>query len=113
MAIAILFIIMLLREEPGIGDLIYCYAVGSPAGWFINQVAIVIDYHSNPIEVDQSNFEYRIYLPSFRNFYNISSQEFEKGNAEVLSKVDGTSNSHKVKKIIKKIERLNKKKEEI
>ena len=111
MAIAILFTFMIPREEPGIGDLIYCYAVGSPAGWFINQIAIVVDYHSNPIEIDQSNFEYKIYLPSYRNFYSISSQEFEKGNAEILSKVNGTSDSYKIKKIITKINRLNKKKE--
>jgi hypothetical protein len=103
---------MIPREEPGIGDLIYCYAVGSPAGWFINQIAIVVNYHSSPTELDQSNFEYRIYLPSYRNFYNITSQEFEKGNADILSKVDGTMTSHKTKKIIKKIERLNKKRKD-
>ena len=98
---------MVYEEEPTIGDLIYCHAIGSKYGWYLNQIAIVVGYNSKPTETNLSNFEYKIYLPGFKKFDNIDSREFKKGNAEIIAKANGTIYSRKISDIEELTNRLN------
>ena len=94
---------MQLREEPAVGDLIYCHSIGSKYGWYLNQVAIVVNYASNPTELDPSNFKYNIYLPEFRKYYDVTSKDFENGNTEIISKINGSMSTAKLKDLSQRI----------
>jgi len=101
---------MVYEEEPNIGDLVYCHAIGSKYGWYLNQVAIVVGYISKPTKEDKSNFEYKIYLPSTQYYDNVDSQEFKKGNIEIIAKANGTIYSRKISEIEELTKKLNRSK---
>jgi len=98
---------MMHEEEPNIGDLVYCHAVGSKYGWYLNKLAIVVGYIAKPTEEDHSNFEYKIYLPEFKQFDNIESHEFKKGNVEIIAKANGTIYSRKISEIEELARKIN------
>ena len=71
------------------GDLIFCHAVGSKYGWYLNQIALVTSRKRNPIDLNPANYEFRLYVFSFKDYQTVQSEDFEKGNVEVIAKKDG------------------------
>ena len=60
------------------GDLLYCHAVGNKYGWFLNQLAVVLD-------VNVTKESYRIYLHANGRYLDIQNNDFTTGNVEVIS----------------------------
>ena len=80
---------MVSKSLANIGDLIFCHAIGSKYGWYLNQIAIVVSCVQNPLKEDPSNYEFKLYVFSYRDYQLIQSKDFEKGNVEIISKESG------------------------
>lgn len=73
------------------GDLLFCHAVGSKYGWYLNQLALIIDTQANPIDNNPANYEFKLYLFNHKEYKYIQSKDFDVGNVEVISKKNGSS----------------------
>tara|TARA_Y100001963_G_C6539212_1_gene334733 strand:+ start:140 stop:454 length:315 start_codon:yes stop_codon:yes gene_type:complete len=71
------------------GDLIFCHAIGSKYGWYLNQLGLVVSTRSNPIETNPANYEFELYLFNHNDYQNIQSKDFDIGNVEIISKKNG------------------------
>ena len=90
---------MIVHSEAGDGDLIFCHAVGSNYGWYLNELAIVVNYEQKPKKVNPANYEYKIYLFRYESYHTISSDDFRKNNVEILARADGNNKNIKMPKI--------------
>lgn len=72
------------------GDLIFCHAVGSKYGWYLNQLALVIESGPNPIKDNPANYEFKLYLFNHKDYQQIQSKDFDIGNVEIISKKGGS-----------------------
>ena len=72
------------------GDLIFCHAVGSKYGWYLNQLALVVYSAPNPIDTNPANYEFKLYLFNHSDYQTIQSKDFDIGNVEIISKKNGS-----------------------
>jgi len=71
------------------GDLIFCHAVGSKYGWYLNQLAIVVDSGPEPIKDNPANYMFKLYLFSHDDYQVIQTKDFDIGNVEIISRKNG------------------------
>ena len=86
----LLNIIMNSKSLACTGDLIYCHAVGSKYGWYLNQLALVVHSGPNPIKTNPGNYEFKLYLFNHNDYQIIQSKDFDIGNVEIISKKNGS-----------------------
>ena len=72
-----------------VGDLLFCHTVGNKYGFHINQLGIITE--GNPRET-----RYRIFLGSGK-FSEVTQNDLEKGNVEIISKANGAYVKTKLK----------------
>jgi len=80
-----------LKSLANIGDLIFCHAIGSQYGWYLNQLALVVEREVHPIKENPANYEYGVYMFTYRDYQKVQSAEFDKGNVEIIAKNGGTN----------------------
>lgn len=76
----------IVRSEPKEGDLVYCHAVGSKYGWYINQLGVILECIAKPQPEDPNNKEYKIWLMEHKRAQIVETRDFKVGNLEVVKK---------------------------
>ena len=77
------------ENNPKVGDLVYCHAIGSKYAWYIDQLGIILDAVPKPLAERPLNKEYKIWLMDQSRHQWIESRDFNLGNVEVIRKESG------------------------
>ena len=68
------------------GDLIFCHAVGSKYGWYLNQLALVVASGPNPVDHNPANYQFKLFLFNHGEYQYVQTKDFDMGNVEVISR---------------------------
>lgn len=74
------------------GDLLYCHAVGNKYGWYLNQLAVVIN-------TDSDKKQYTIHMSETGKHMYIKDSDFATGNVEVISGANNTTIKKRMRKV--------------
>jgi len=83
------------------GDLLFCHAVGNKYGWYLNQIAVVID-------VNAENRRYMIYMSTNGKKMCIKESDFVSGNVEIISGTNGSTIRKRMRKTALMTSRIHK-----
>jgi hypothetical protein len=76
----------IVHTAPKEGDLVYCHAIGSKYGWYINQLGLILECAIKPVPEDPNNTEYKIWLMEHKRDQIVETRDFKVGNLEVVKK---------------------------
>ena len=77
------------ENNPKVGDLVYCHAIGSKYAWYIDQLGIILDAVPKPLAERPLNKEYKIWLMDQSRYQWVESRDFRVGNIEIIKKESG------------------------
>jgi len=77
------------EKLPKIGDMVYCHAVGSKYGWYIDQLGIILDITNVALCGSQADAQYKIWLNDQQRVQLVEHRDFTIGNIEVVTREKG------------------------